>query len=56
MKGCFIYGRFSADYGYLSEMKKAEFEKKFERVIDVKQAWVKLQTELKGFKDEAKKK
>lgn len=41
---CFVFGKFSCSLAYVSEMKKSEFEKKFERVFDVKEGYKYLQT------------
>lgn len=46
----FEYGKSSFRLDYLSDMKKSEFEKKFEHLFDVKDAWKKLQKELKSKK------
>lgn len=45
----FEFGKMSARLDYLSEMKKADFDKKYEKHIDVKEGWKKLQSELKKY-------
>lgn len=44
---CFVFGKTSINYAYLSEMKKVDFKKEFKDKFDCDKAWSQLQKELR---------